>query len=300
MLAVLLALGASIFWGLGDLIAGLTARRGPALSVTVVSQVAGATGATAVILTLGRSWPGWPALFPAVLGGLALSVSAVSYFKALAIGKMSIVGPIGTSGAVVPVIAGMVQGERPGALQILGTVAAIIGMIMASRESREAKVPVTPGEMLPPEEHDGRRSPSPEANRKSILLAAASALTYGLLMIGLARSARFDPYWPPLVTRGVSVVILSPVVVGSMRRGLGLSGRAFVVALLAGVCHVTAVTLFSLSTTRGLLSIVAVLSSLSAVVVVVVAWLALHERLMRVQQVGVVLTLAGVLAIVGG
>ncbi len=72
----------------------------------------------------------------------------------------------------------------------------------------------------------GRKPPSPEANRKSILLAAVSALTYGLLMIGLARSAQFDPFWPPLATRAVSFVILAPVVV-STRRGLGLSdGRS--------------------------------------------------------------------------
>lgn len=299
MLAVLLALGASLFWGLGDLIAGLTARRGPALSVTVVGHVAGAVGATIVILGLSRGWPGWPALLPAAVAGVALPVSAGAFFKAMSIGKMSIVGPIGGSGAALPVIVGMIQGERPSAAQALGIAAAMVGIVLASREPDEAKLPVTPGDLLPPEGHPGRESVSAGDNRRSIMFALLSASTYGILLLGMAGSARYDPYWPPLVSRTLSVAILSAVI-AAQGRGLRLSRRVLGVALIAGLCHVTAVTLFSLSSTKGLLSVVALLSSLSAVVVVVVAWLALHERLGRVQQVGVALTLAGVLAIAGG
>jgi uncharacterized membrane protein len=299
MLALLLALGASLFWGLGDIVAGLTSRRGSAIAVTAMSQVAGAAGAAGVLLLLGRAWPGWPGLLPALLAGMALSISAATYFRALAIGTMSVVGPIGASGAAVPVVVGMVQGERPSLLQVAGIVIALAGIVLASRESPEAKVPVTPGEMLPPEEVTGRTAPTPGDYRRSILLAVVSALTYGLLLLGLARSAQYDPYWPPFITRTVSLLILSLVIV-SKRQGLGLSPRAAGVAFVAGLCHVTAVTLFSLSSTLGLLSIAAVLASLSSVVVILLARMLLDERLTRVQQAGVGLTVLGVVAIVGG
>ena len=299
MLALVLALGASFFWGVGDIVAGLTSRRGSAIAVTFFSQVAGAAGAAMVLVLLGRAWPGWPALLPALLAGVALSVSAATFFRAMAIGTMSVVGPIGASGAAVPVVAGMAQGERPSMLQVAGIAAAIVGVVLASRESPEATVAVTPGEMLPPEQVGRRRVPTPGDYRRSILLAVVSALTYGLLLIGIARSAQWDPYWPPFVTRFVSLAILA-VVIGSKRQGLGLSSRAAGVAFVAGLCHVTAVTLFSVSSTLGLLSIAAVLASLSSVVVILVARLVLDERLMRVQQAGVALTVMGVVAIVGG
>jgi drug/metabolite transporter (DMT)-like permease len=299
MLAVLLALGASLFWGLGDLIAGLTARRGPALSVTLLGHIAGATGAALVILALSRGWPGWTALLPAALAGVALPISAGAFFKAMSIGKMSVVGPIGGSGAALPVVVGMLQGERPAILQVVGMAAAMAGIVLASREPEDAKVPVTPGDLLPPEERPRAHPVSAADNRRSIMLAILSAVTYGVLLLGMAGTAQYDPFWPPLVSRTLSVAILSAVIV-SRGRGLGLSRRTGAVALGAGLCHVTAVTLFSVASTQGLLSVVALLSSLSAVIVVVVAWLALHERLTGVQRLGVGLTLAGVLAILGG
>ena len=47
---------------------------------------------------------------------------------------MSIVAPIVATSAIVPVIAGVVDGERPGTLQWLGVVAALAGVALASRE----------------------------------------------------------------------------------------------------------------------------------------------------------------------
>ena len=70
--------------------------------------------------------------------------------------------------------------------------------------------------------------------------------------------------------------------------------------VVAGLFHLCAATLFSLSSTRGLLSLVSVLSSLGAVVTMGVAYYVIRERLEPQQLVGVALALLGVIGIAGG
>ena len=58
--------------------------------------------------------------------------------------------------------------------------------------------------------------------------------------------------------------------------------------------------LFVLAAGRGLLSVVGVLGSLYPAVTVVLARVVLHERLTRTQNAGVLVTLAGVVALAAG
>ena len=70
--------------------------------------------------------------------------------------------------------------------------------------------------------------------------------------------------------------------------------------IAVGMADVAANASFAIATTRGYLSIVAVLASLYPLVTVALAHRHLHERLSSGQRVGVVLALAGTLAIAGG
>ncbi len=81
-----LALGASLGWGVADFLGGLQARRVALLRVMVISQ--------------------GPAL-------LALLVIVAAFYRALAIGKMSIVAPIAATGVSIPVIVGIATGDDP-------------------------------------------------------------------------------------------------------------------------------------------------------------------------------------------
>ena len=69
---------------------------------------------------------------------------------------------------------------------------------------------------------------------------------------------------------------------------------------MIGVLDLGANGLYALATQEGLLSVVSVLGSLYPAVTVVLARVVLAERIARVQQVGVVLALAGVVAISAG
>ena len=69
---------------------------------------------------------------------------------------------------------------------------------------------------------------------------------------------------------------------------------------MVGLCDVGANMLFSLATTRGYLSIVAVLAALYPIVTVALAAIVLHERIAPTQRAGVAGALAGAALISAG
>lgn len=200
------------------------------------------------------------------------------FYRALAIGKISLVTPIAAAGVMVPVLAGVVQGERPGGLQVAGIVAAICGVIVASRESANG----------------GRGSA-----RATIALAVASAVFLGFGIVGLDVAADDDPYWTIMLFRG-AVVGLAIGAAAAVRHvpAPGVADARMIA--LFGVLDVVGFTLLAVASTKGLLSIVAVVASLYPIIAGGLAHARLGERLRRDQAIGVAVALLGVLLIAGG
>jgi drug/metabolite transporter (DMT)-like permease len=224
--------------------------------------------------------PSWGAVGWAALAGSAGIVALGAFYRALAIGTMSVVAPISATAAAVPVLVGLAEGERPGGLQIAGMVAALAGVILASRE------PVEEG--------------CPPANRAAIGLALVAAAGFGTFFVGIDRaSATAEVPWVIVVQRccSVSLLLIATLVV---RPSLPRDGASLLVLAAVGLLDLGANGLYALATTHGLLSVVSVLGSLYPAVTVVLARFVLAERIARVQEVGVVLALAGVIAISAG
>ena len=224
--------------------------------------------------------PSWSAVGWAALAGSAGLVALGAFYRALAIGTMSVVAPISATAAAVPVLVGLAEGERPGGLQIAGMVAALAGVILASRE------PVEEG--------------CPPANRAAIGLALVAAAGFGTFFVGIDRaSATAEVPWVIVVQRccSVSLLVIATLVV---RPSLPRDGASLLVLAAVGLLDLGANGLYALATTHGLLSVVSVLGSLYPAVTVVLARFVLAERIARVQEVGVVLALAGVIAISAG
>jgi drug/metabolite transporter (DMT)-like permease len=224
--------------------------------------------------------PSWSAVAWAALAGSAGIVALGAFYRALAIGTMSVVAPISATAAAVPVLVGLAEGERPGGLQIAGMVAALAGVILASRE------PVEEG--------------CPPANRAAIGLALVAAAGFGTFFVGIDRaSATAEVPWVIVVQRccSVSLLLIATLVV---RPSLPRDGASLLVLAAVGLLDLGANGLYALATTHGLLSVVSVLGSLYPAVTVVLARFVLAERIARVQEVGVVLALAGVVAISAG
>ena len=283
-----LALLASLLWGTADFLGGTAARRLPAIGVVLVSQAFALVGMLAVATATGAwsdapGYVGW-ALAAAVVGLVAL----VAFYAALAEGTMGVVAPIAGLGVVVPVVVGVAQGDRPSGWQGLGVALAVAGVVLAGGP-------------------DLRRHPTTgeRSSRRPLLLAALAAVGFGAVLVCVAHGARSSTVMTLLVMRLTSVVLLGAVVTARRVdvRSPGsdlIRGSDLAVLALIGAGDVGANAAMAVASTRGLLSVVAVLSSLYPAVTVLLARAVHHERLQRVQEVGVVGALAGVVLIASG
>src|SRR5215208_6311416 len=132
MLGVGLALAASLCWGFGDFIGGAKSRVLPVLVVLVCSQIVGLVWIGGVALVAQEPVPDTREIVLAAASAIAGTAGLVCFFRAIAIGKMSLVVPIAATAAIVPVIVGIATGDRPSALQLLGILVALAGAVMAS------------------------------------------------------------------------------------------------------------------------------------------------------------------------
>lgn len=280
--AVVLALLSSLLWGSADFLGGLTSRRRPALAVVGGSQACGLITISALAVATRAwdgpiSWAGW-----ALASGACGTVGLVCFYAALGSAAMGVVSPIAALGATVPVAVGVVAGERPSSLTTAGLAVALAGAVAASG----------------PEVRGGGPGRS-RSGARPVVLAAVAGVSFGLTLVFVERGARVDPVMTLLGMRVTSVTVFAVVAV--VAGGLGGLGRRDVPALVAvGVGDVLANLMFALASQRGFLSITALLGSLYPVATVLLARFVLHERLSRVQQLGVLTAMVGVALIALG
>lgn len=279
MLGIGLALAASLCWGVGDFIGGSKSRVLPVLVVLVCSQLIGLVWIAGVALIAQEPVPDAREIVLAAVSAVAGTAGLFCFFRAIAIGKMSLVVPVAATAAVVPVIVGIATGDRPGALQVLGMVVALAGAVMASRE---------PGE-------EGERG----SLAAGVLLAALSALLIGFFFLAIDSASDGGAVWASLVNRITSVTLL--LAAAAIVRPRLSEARPHLPALAAaGTLDVSANLLFAAATTKSLISLVSVAGSLYPVITVLLARLLLQERVHRIQEAGVIAALGGVVLIAAG
>jgi drug/metabolite transporter (DMT)-like permease len=178
------------------------------------------------------------------------------------------------------VVVGIAGGEHPAPLQIVGILAAVVGVVLVSRES-------TP------------ESERHAIARASIPLALMAALGFGSFVIGLRSSSRADVLWALVAARGAGTVAVTAAFVVARPAGIELrSGIGWLAAL--GTLDLIATGLYGLATRHGLLSLVAVAGSLYPLATVILARGLLGERVRRIQEVGIAAALAGIALIAAG
>ena len=285
MLAVALGLGSSLCWGLADFFGGLQSRKRAMLAVLLVSQGVALLLLLPFALALAGEGPSASAVGWAALGGCAGVVALAAFYRGLAIGTMSVVAPISATGAAVPVLVGLAEGERPGALQVAGMLAALVGVILASRECEPA---------------EGAGAEHRAAGRAAVGLALVAAVGFGTFFVGVDRaSATAEVPWVIVVSRSCSLVLVL-IAAFVARPGLPRDAGSYGALAMIGALDLGANGLFAVATTEGLLSVVAVLGSLYPAITVVLARFVLSEQVSRTQGIGIGLTLAGVVAISAG
>jgi drug/metabolite transporter (DMT)-like permease len=232
-----------------------------ALAVLVVAT--GEVGRTGAI--------GWGVVSGA-LGCLGLG----AFYAALSAGTMGVIAPIAATGVVIPVAVGLAQGEDPSALQLLGIVVTIVGVVLASGPERAA------------------------ASSRPLVLAAVAAVAFGTILVCVAeggeRSIAMTLLWARVTNAGICTVLLA-----TRLRGAARPTRQDLPAVVTGATtDASANGTFALAAGMGQVSVSAVLASLYPAVTAVLAWRFHGERLQPVQVVGAATILAGVALIAAG
>jgi drug/metabolite transporter (DMT)-like permease len=279
MWAVLLSLAASSCWGVGDFLGGLQSKRVAVPVVVAVIQGTGVVPVLVVIALAGAPFPGGRAVVLSLVAGIAGALAISGFYRALAIGTMSIVAPISATGVALPVFVGIATGDALSRVVSVGLVVTVAGVVLASRETHA----------------DAERA---AAGRRSIGLALLAAIGFGTYFVMADAAADDSVLWLLVLSR----VIPAPAAVLLARaRGMRAPPRRIALVLVfAGLVDCAATGLYALANTKGALSIVAVVGSLYPVMTVVLARLVLGERIRPLQRVGVVAALAGVAMIASG
>ena len=276
MLALALALGASVAWGGSDFVAGLASRRMPLLAVLVGSQVAGLVLLLALLAATGEAPPPGGAVLAAAIAGVAELAGFAALYKGLAVGPMSIVAPISSAAALVPITAAVVTGERPATAAAVGMGLVLMGAALACTE---------------PESGASRRAGGVVPGAA---LAVLAALCFGAFFVGMDSAAHdAGAVWAVALNRSTSVSVLV-FAVALMRPRVGVGRADLATVATIGLLDAAANAMFAFALTQGLMSTVSVLGSLYPVTTVVLAAMVLDERVAPRQAAGVALVLAGI------
>lgn len=277
-MVVLFALLAAASYGVSDFLGGFASRAAKALTVLLHNYPAGAL----VMIALLPLFPGpvsLSTLLWSVAGGAAGMTGVGLMYSAMAVAPMNVISPVtGVLAAVVPVLAGVVLGERPAVLVWLGMVLALVAVVLITRS---------------PDDH-----PHGRLTRGSVLMALGAGIGFGVYFVCLARSDTDSGLWPVVIARVAASVLVLPVALraGAVSR---LPGRITVLALIAGAVDAVSNLSFLLASRHGYLSVAGVITALYPAGTVLLAIALLKERTGRIQWLGMGMAVVAVVLITG-
>jgi len=279
-MASLLALLSSVLWGAADFFGGKLSKRYQAIAVTAVSQAFGLLTGIIIVL-VSSSWLeprlSWDNYFlSGVLAGLFGFVGLIAFYTGLATGRMGVVSPIASLSVLIPLTIAFINGEKPNSTQMIGMSIALIGAVCASGPEVKGGVALKP-----------------------VLLAVAAAIGFGFAVNFIAKGSSSSAIMT-MTTMRFTTFIIAIFLFAKFRTFGGFTKKDLPILILLGAADFIANLLLGVATTKGLVSLAVVLGSLFPIVTALMAFKLLHERLHRVQYIGIALAIMGVAFISAG
>jgi drug/metabolite transporter (DMT)-like permease len=290
-----MALLAAFAYGVSDFVGGLSARRVKAITVLTYSYPVGAL----LMIALLPFFPGpisLPTLLWGVAGGACGFVGVLLMYTALAIAPMNVISPVtAVCTAVVPIIAGVLAGERPSAVAWSGIALGLVAVLLISRspDPLDPRPDLEMRQEAPSSPPTGAAA-SHSASTRAIVLALVAGIGFGGYFICLARADTDSGLWPVVLARVCSSLLAFPVAVrmGAMTR---LGGSILGLAAIAGALDAGANLFFLLAARDGYLSLASVITALYPAGTVALAMIVLKERTSWAQRGGFAIAGAAVL-----
>ena len=137
----------AVVYGAADFLGGLASRKTSVFGVVALSQMVGLVALLALL-----PWLGGPVeaadLWWGAAAGLAGAAGLVVFFRTLARGVMSVIAPVtAVTAAAVPVLVGLLAGDRIGVWSAVGIGLALAAVVLVSAEGGlERAEPGPPGQ----------------------------------------------------------------------------------------------------------------------------------------------------------
>jgi drug/metabolite transporter (DMT)-like permease len=261
-------------YGLSDFFGGVLSRRTSVWRVAFAVQLSSAVVLALVAVLFGGA-PGGAALAWGALSGIGSGVGTGFLYRGLASGRMSVVAPLSAVGsAALPVLVGVVIGERPSALAWLGIVCALPAIWLIATGEGDENVGG---------EHVAKGG-------TGVLDGIVAGIGFGFMFVSLGQVPEGSGLFPAALSLAVSVVVIA-VIASVLGQSWLPRDRYAALSLAVGLATAAATMLFQLATQSGLLAISSVLSSFYPAFTVLLAVLVLRERIHPGQAFG--LALAG-------
>jgi drug/metabolite transporter (DMT)-like permease len=274
-MASTLALLSSLLWGTADYLAGNLSKRFPAIAVLAASQAIGfLTGIVLVVAT--GAWDAQALgsdgyLIAGVLAGITGYLGLISLYAALSTGRMGVVSPISSLSALIPLAFALIyKGDQLSTILSIGVICAMLGGFLASGPEVSQGLPLKP-----------------------ILLALSAAIFFGITLVCMAIGSESSALMTMTTMRTTTLIIGIALFIRFRHMG-GLGKKELPILIFIGVADFAANLLLGVATTKGLLSLAMVLGALYPIATALLAYLFLHERLHRVQYVGIGFAVIGV------
>ena len=276
-MAALLALLSSALWGTADFFGGKLSKQHPAIAVTALSQVFGLITGILIIL-ISSSWLS-PSLsfdnyfLSGVLAGSLGFIGLIAFYSGLATGRMGVVSPIAALSVLIPITIAFLNGEKSNSTQMTGMGIALIGAFCASGPEIKGGITIKP-----------------------LIYALIAAFGFGGAVAFIAQGSTSSAIMT-MTTMRFTTFLVAIILFAKYKSFGGLSRKNIPLLIGIGSADFLANLLLGVATTKGLVSLAVVLGSLYPIVTALLAFKILHERLHKVQYVGIALAIAGIAVI---
>ena len=273
-MASLLALLSSAMWGSSDFFAGRLSKKHHPFAVLGFSQVIG-LGVGLLIVAISGQWQGKVLgldgfLVTGALAGLCGYIGLACLYEGLSTGRMGVVSPISSMSAVIPLAYALIQGDSLSTVTSVGVVIAFVGVFCASGPELSQGLPLKP-----------------------LLLALGAAAGFGLALTFIAMGSQSSALLTMVSMRSATFFVTISLAIKFKSTG-GFSAKEMPLLIFIGAADFLANLLLGVACTKGLVSVAMVFGSLYPIATAVLAFKFLHERLHKVQYIGIALAVTGV------
>ena len=274
-MATILALLSSVLWGTADYHGGKLSKKNPAIAVLGVTQAIGLVFGIGLALVSGDfSADAFGAdgyFFPGAMAGVLGYLGLICLYAGLSTGRMGVVSPISGLSALIPVgYAFFFKGDRLSLILSIGAALAVVGAFLASGPEISQGLPIKP-----------------------LLLALGAAGGFGTALTFMAIGSQGSALMTMVMMRATTFFV-SLAILARYKTFGGLSFKQSPVLIFIGVADFLANLLLGVATTKGNLTLAMVLGALYPIFTALLAYQFLHERLHKVQYIGIAAAVAGV------